>query len=222
MELGKVDHQPRQKRLTGALRRGSQAPGQAEGDGRVVLPDLDGCRQAQHVVDGGLHQADSAGDARADDVRARLGVAAVALGVKAGDPVVLHAESDRRHALDGDLADRDLGVRLTMTLTLAVTLLGVVLEDADFLALAVLDDLGLHGSALHHGGAEGGLLAVDDGQDLVELDGVAGFLVQLLDVDHVALSDLVLLAAGHDDCVHLCFNSFIYGLAVGGGAQGAL
>ena len=89
-----------------------------------------------------------------------------------------------------------------MALTLAVTLLGVVLEDADLLALAVLDDGSLHGSALHNGGAEGGLFAVDDGQDLVELDGVAGFLVQLLDVDHVALSDLVLLAAGHDDCVH--------------------
>ena len=61
-----------------------------------------------------------------------------------------------------------------MALTLAVTLLGVVLEDADLLALAVLHDGGFHGSALHHGGAEGGVLAVDDGQHLVELDGVAG------------------------------------------------
>ena len=32
------------------------------------------------------------------------------------------------------------------------------------------------GSALHHGGAEGGVLAVDDGQHLVKLDGVAGVL----------------------------------------------
>ena len=89
-----------------------------------------------------------------------------------------------------------------MALTLAVTLLGVVLEDADLLALAVLDDLALHRGALHHGSAEGGLVAVHDGQDLVKLHGVAGFLVQLLDVDHVALGHLVLLAASHDDCVH--------------------
>ena len=106
-----------------------------------------------------------------------------------------------------------------MALTLAVTLLGIVLEDADLLALAVLDDLGLHGSALHNGGAEGGLLAVDDSQYLVELDGVAGFLVQLLDVDHVALGHLVLLAAGHDDCVHCLFQLLHYGLAVGGGLR---
>ena len=70
------------------------------------------------------------------------------------------------------------------------------------LALAVLDDLALHRGALHHGSAEGGLLAVDDGQDLIELHGVAGFLVQLLNVDRVALGHLVLLAASHDDCVH--------------------
>ena len=54
-----------------------------------------------------------------------------------------------------------------MALTLAVTLLGVVLEDADLLALAVLDDLALHRSALHHGSAEGGFVAVQDGQDLL-------------------------------------------------------
>ena len=67
-----------------------------------------------------------------------------------------------------------------MALTLAVTLLGVVLEDADLLALAVLDDLALHRSALHHGSAEGGFVAVQDGQDLVKLHGVAGFLVQAM------------------------------------------
>ena len=33
---------------------------------------------------------------------------------------------------------QDLGVRLTMALTLAVTLLGVVLEDADLLALSLI------------------------------------------------------------------------------------
>ena len=109
-----------------------------------------------------------------------------------------------------------------MTLTLTITLLGVVLEDADLLALAVLHDGSLDRSTLHHGSAESGLLAVDDSQDLVKLDGFAGLAGQLLDEDHVALSDLVLLAAGHDDCVHLLFQLLHFGLAVGGGARGAL
>ena len=45
----------------------------------VLLPDLDRSGQAQHVVDGGFHQTDGAGDGGADDVLALLGVAAVAL-----------------------------------------------------------------------------------------------------------------------------------------------
>ena len=42
------------------------------------------------------------------------------------------------------------------------------------------------------------------------------------DEQGVALGHLVLLAAGYDNCVHACFNSFIYGLAVGGGPPGTL
>ena len=52
-----------------------------------------------------------------------------------------------------------------MALTLPVALLGIVLENTDFLTLAVLDDLGLHGRALHDGCAKGGVVAVDDGQN---------------------------------------------------------
>ena len=55
-----------------------------------------------------------------------------------------------------------------MALTLAVALLGIVLEDADLLALAVLHHGGLHGGARHGGSAEGGLLPVDDGQNLID------------------------------------------------------
>jgi len=109
-----------------------------------------------------------------------------------------------------------------MTLTLTITLLGVVLEDADLLALAVLHDGSLDRSTLNNGGTEGCVLAVQDSQDLLKLDGFAGLDGQLLDEEHVALCDLVLLTAGHDDCVHFFFNSFIYGLAVGGGAQAHL
>ena len=59
-----------------------------------------------------------------------------------------------------------------MALAEAVALLGLVLEDDDLLALAVLHHGSVHGSALHHGSAELGLVA-QDGQDLVELDLVA-------------------------------------------------
>ena len=98
MELGEVEHQTGQECLTGALSGLPQSSWEPQGDGCVTFPYFHGCRQTQHVVDGGLHQADSAGDARADDVRALLGLAAVALGVKPGDPVALHAECDGGHA----------------------------------------------------------------------------------------------------------------------------
>ena len=98
MELGKIDHQSRHQRLTGALGCGVQAPGQPQGDGCRFFADLHGCRKSQHVVDGGLHQADGAGDGGADDVRTGLGIAAVALGIKTGDPVTLHAKRDSGHA----------------------------------------------------------------------------------------------------------------------------
>ena len=96
----------------------------------------------------------------------------------------LHAERNGCHTLDRDLADLNLGVRLTMALTLTIPLLRVVLEDTDLFALAVLNDGGIHDSALHNGSAESGLLAVQDGQNLVELDGVTGVLVQLFNEDH--------------------------------------
>ena len=105
-----------------------------------------------------------------------------------------------------------------MALTLTITLLGIVLEDTNLLALAVLNDGSLHRSARHNGSAKGGLLPVKDRQNLIELHGVAGFVVQLLDEDHVALCDLVLLSASLNNCMHM-FQLLQYGLAVGGGAQ---
>ena len=70
-------------------------------------------------------------------------VTAVSLGIKTDDAFSFGEESNSGHDLDGDLADLNLGIRLTMTLTLVVALLGLVLVDADLLALAVLDDGGL-------------------------------------------------------------------------------
>ena len=103
-----------------------------------------------------------------------------------------------------------------MALTLPVALLGGVLEDADLLALAVLHDGGGHGSALHGGSAEGSLVAVQDGQNLIEHDLLAGLGLQLLDEQSVALRHLVLLAAGHNDCLH-DIQLLHYGLALTGG-----
>ena len=104
-------------------------------------------------------------------------------------------------SLGVDLLDLDLGVGLAMALTQTVALLGLVLEDDDLLTLAVFHNGSVHGSALHHGSAELGLVT-QDGQDLVELDLVAGLLRQLLDEEDVALGHLVLLTAGLNDCMH--------------------
>ena len=61
-------------------------------------------------------------------------------------------------------------------------LLGTELDDGNLLALAVLQNLSLDGSASNHGSAELGVLAVHDCQDLIEGDGGVGFSVQLLNV----------------------------------------
>ena len=76
---------------------------------------------------------------------------------------------------------------------LLLTLLGLVLEDGDLLSLAVLDDLRLDSGALHNGGTDLGVFAVQDSQNL-ELNGSLSLSVQLLDVQDIALSNGVLLA----------------------------
>ena len=98
-----------------------------------------------------------------------------------------------------------------MALAFAITLFGGVLEDTDLLALAVLDDGGVHLGALHHGSAELGVLPIHDGQNLIEDHGVAGVDIQLLNEQSVTLRNIVLLATGHDDCLHTCctYLSFI-------------
>ena len=78
MQAGKVNHESRQKGLTGGLIGLAQAAGDFHGDGSVALPHLDRCPQAQHVVDGALGQADGAGDCGADNIASLIGVATVA------------------------------------------------------------------------------------------------------------------------------------------------
>jgi len=218
VKLGEIDHQACQERLTAVLRCGGQPAGKTKADFRVLFVRFHRSRKAQHIVDCGVHQANGAGDGGADDIGPGFSVPAVSQSVKPADAVALHMERNGSHTLDGDLADLDLGVGLTMALTLTVTLLGIVLEDTNLLTLTVLDDLGLHGSTSHDGSAEGGLFAVQNCQDLVELHGVTGLVVQLFNENHVALCDLVLLAASFNNCMHM-FQLLQYGLAVGGGIQ---
>ena len=81
-------------------------------------------------------------------------------------------------------------------------LLGTVLEDGDFPGLAVLQDLGFDGSAVNHGSPEAGVLAVYNGQHLIEGYGVVGGDVQLLDEELVALADIVLFPTGNNNRLH--------------------
>ena len=81
-------------------------------------------------------------------------------------------------------------------------LLGAVLEDTDLLALAVLHDLRLDLSASDSGGTELGVLTVDNCQNLIEGNGFFSLRIELLDVDHIALFDVVLLTAGNDNSLH--------------------
>src|SRR5699024_1359174 len=93
-------------------------------------------------------------------------------------------------------------------LTLAVTLLGLHLEDVDLLALAGLLDRAGHGSAGNVRRADGELIALAYGQNLVKSNGRAVLHAELLDVDHVALRYLVLLAASFQNGIHLVFPLF--------------
>ena len=45
-----------------------------------------------------------------------------------------------------------------------------------------------------------------DCQDLIEGYGCVSLSIELLDVDHVALLDAVLLATGNDNCLHVCLH----------------
>ena len=78
---------------------GASPPGSRREMAAVLLVDLHGGAQPHHVVDGGFHQPDGAGDGGADDVLALFAVAAVALCIKSDDAVFLGVESNGRHAV---------------------------------------------------------------------------------------------------------------------------
>src|SRR5205085_10328748 len=85
------------------------------------------------------------------------------------------------------------------TLALLVAGLVLVLLDDDLRALGRAEDLDRHGGLVQAGG--GDLLAVDDHDD-GQLEGSADGLVGLVDLDDIADSNLLLLAATTHDRVH--------------------
>ena len=89
-----------------------------------------------------------------------------------------------------------------MTLEGLGVLLGTVLEDADLLALAVLQNLRLNLGAIDDGSTELGVFPIDNCQNLIESHGCVSLRRELLDVDHIALFDVVLLTAGNDNSLH--------------------
>src|SRR6185503_12299494 len=95
----------------------------------------------------------------------------------------------------------DLGQRLAVTLALVVAGLVLELVNPDLRTLGVGDHLGGHRDAgqLRRVGDE--VVAVDQ-ENRGQRQRVARRTGELLDLDHVALGDLVLLAAGLDDRVH--------------------
>src|SRR3954466_10687966 len=102
----------------------------------------------------------------------------------------------------GDLSDLDRRVLLAVALTTAVAGLVLVAQDVDLLALVVVHDLGLDLDAGQHPRVAGHGVAVDNEQGR-ELDRVAylggGNLVNLNDV---ADSNLVLATTAEHDGVH--------------------
>ena len=89
-----------------------------------------------------------------------------------------------------------------MTLGAVIALALLKLEDELLLALELLDHLAGDLLLGQGRGVDKDLLAVVKYED-VELNLVAKLRVELLEVDYVALGNLVLLAASRDDCVHL-------------------
>ncbi len=84
----------------------------------------------------------------------------------------------------------------------AVALAADLLEDLHLLALAGLDQGGVDHGAFDQRGADDHVRAFADHQHFIESHGRAGVAVELLDDQHVAGLNPVLLTAGLDHRVH--------------------
>ena len=114
--------------------------------------------------------------------------------------------SGRGSALDFD--DLNLGVRLSVTDLLLFVLLGFVLQNVDFLALAVPQYLGCDLGTVNNGRTDPEAVGIRQSLDLIEHDLVPLGNRKLLNEDDVLLDYFVLLSAGFDNCKHEKHLSF--------------
>src|SRR5947209_18201847 len=110
-------------------------------------------------------------------------------------------------ALGGyDVVNRDPGDRLPVALGLAIPHLRLVFDDDDLWAPTLLDHATHDLCAVDQRAALPDAVLVGHQQNLGELDGLALFDRELLDLNRLARLDAMLLAAGLDNCErHPCF-----------------
>src|SRR5580765_1786772 len=127
----------------------------------------------------------------------RLGVAAVPCGAAA--LFLCHGCCSLRvHR-----TDLNLGVVLTMTLPLLIVLATAHLEDAHLVMPAMRHNGGHHACARYQGSPDGQIGAGTNGQHLVDRDLLANIRSNLFYFDLFAGNNLVLLATGFYDRVHI-------------------
>src|SRR4030095_15926480 len=102
-----------------------------------------------------------------------------------------------------DLLDAHDRLELAMAVLAPRVLAAALLEHDHLLTLALREHRALDRGAGERRRADAGAARTADQQHVLELDAAAlVHAVELLDDDDVVLGDLVLLAAGADDCVH--------------------
>ena len=89
-----------------------------------------------------------------------------------------------------------------MALGAVIALALLQLEDEDLLALELVEHLAGDLLLRERGSVNDGLLAIIKHEN-VKLDLVARLRVELLDIEDVALGNLILLATSGNDCVHV-------------------
>ena len=107
-----------------------------------------------------------------------------------------------------DLHNLHLGVGLSVTDLLLLVLLGLVLQNIEFFALAVFQDLSGHFCSGNDRRTDLEAVVIRQSLDLIENDLVPLGNLELLDEDDVLLDYFVLLSAGFDNCKHEKHLSF--------------
>src|SRR5690606_6642846 len=102
--------------------------------------------------------------------------------------------------------DFDLSEPLTVALTLHVVLTTAEFDDGDFVVTALSDHLGSDLGTFDDRSTDLHVVAVADQQNAVESDSFASSDFEFFNLQVFTFGNLVLLAAGYDNCVHLCIS----------------